>query len=123
MSQYSEREALYLLVGELIETCKSSVAETSLPHFAGVTAAESCLVLSDPLHFLYAKVNKFLNKGPVWSVEKLPSYWVDQVVMLLPSMDDGYYKEIEWLLQLLTKGLQTPAVSIHRFKAVDFSKC
>ncbi|KAL8862137.1 MAG: hypothetical protein Q9178_001593 [Gyalolechia marmorata] len=111
MSQYREREALYLLVGELIETCKSSVAETSLPHFAGVTAAESCLVLSDPLHFLYAKVNKFLNKGPVWSVEKLPSYWVDQIVMRLPSMDDGYYKEIEWLLQLLTEGLQTPATA------------
>ncbi|KAL8783627.1 MAG: hypothetical protein Q9213_004487 [Squamulea squamosa] len=111
-SQYSEREGLYLLVGELIETCKNSVAETALANFVGVTAAESCLVLSDPLHFLYSKVNKFLNKGPVWNVEKLPSYWVDQIVMRLPTMDDGYYKEIGWLLNVLIEGLRTSAVSV-----------
>ncbi|KAL8671196.1 MAG: hypothetical protein Q9168_004292 [Polycauliona sp. 1 TL-2023] len=108
-SDYGEREATYLLVGEVIETCKTWIGDTGLPRFAGVMAAECCLVLSDPLHILYAKVNRFLNKGPVWKVERLPSYWVEQIVMRLPSIDDGYYKEIEWLLIILTKGLQTSA--------------
>ncbi|KAL8769964.1 MAG: hypothetical protein Q9209_004211 [Squamulea sp. 1 TL-2023] len=119
-SQYSEREALYLLVGEVVETCKTSVAETVLPNFVGVAAAESCLVLSDPLHFLYTKVNKFLNKGPVWKIEKLPSYWVEQIVMRLPTMDDAYYKEIGWLLNVLIEGLRTSAVSVQPPMAVNF---
>ncbi|KAL8657954.1 MAG: hypothetical protein Q9226_001420 [Calogaya cf. arnoldii] len=109
MSQYSEREAVYLLVGEVVETCKSSIGDSRLAGFAGVIAAECCLVLSNPLHVLYAKVNRFLNRGPVWKVEKLPSYWVEQIVMRLPSMDDGYYKEIEWLLDVLREGLRTSA--------------
>ncbi|KAL8997186.1 MAG: hypothetical protein Q9169_003452 [Polycauliona sp. 2 TL-2023] len=108
-SQYSEREATYLLAGELIETCRAWAGDTGLPHLAGVMAAECCLVLSDPLHILYAKVNRFLNKGPVWKVERLPSYWVEQVLMRLPSLDDAQYKEIDWLLEMLAKGLQTSA--------------
>ncbi|CAL8578272.1 hypothetical protein XPA_004063 [Xanthoria parietina] len=108
-SQYSEREAVYLLVGELVETCQSSIGDTALAGFAGVMAAECCLVLSDPLHTLYAKVNRFLNKGPAWKVDKLPSSWVEQIVMRLPSVDEDYYKEIEWLLNVLTEALRTPA--------------
>ncbi|KAL8723547.1 MAG: hypothetical protein Q9225_000182 [Loekoesia sp. 1 TL-2023] len=106
-SQYSEREPSYLLAGELIETVKDIIADTSLPYFAGVAAAEFCLVLSNPLHHMYAKVNKFLNKGPVWRIEKLPSYWVDQILLHLPTNDDAHYKEMGWLLDLLTEGLRT----------------
>ncbi|KAL8812687.1 MAG: hypothetical protein Q9200_000831 [Gallowayella weberi] len=108
-SQYSEREPLHLLVAELAETCKDQTADRALPHFAGVMAAEFCLVLSDPLHILYTKVNIFLNKGPVWKVEKLPWYWVDQILMRLPTVDDGYYREVGWLLNLLAEGLRTSA--------------
>ncbi|KAL8807325.1 MAG: hypothetical protein Q9182_000830 [Xanthomendoza sp. 2 TL-2023] len=108
-TQYSEREPLHLLVAELAETCKDQSADRALPHFAGVMAAESCLVLSDPLHILYTKVNIFLNKGPVWKVERLPSYWVDQILMRLPTVDDGYYQEVGWLFNLLAEGLRTSA--------------
>lgn len=62
---------------------------------------------------LYAKVNKFLNKGPTWNVEKLPSYWVEHVLMRLPTNDDDYYKEVSWLLDQLIDGLRTPEVSIY----------
>lgn len=86
-------------------------------------AAECCLVLSDPLHILYAKVNRFLNKGPAWKVEKLPSSWVEQIVMRLPSVDDEYYKEIGWLLNVLTEGLRTSAVSISPSRVVTLSNC
>ncbi|KAI4257613.1 MAG: hypothetical protein LQ352_001597 [Teloschistes flavicans] len=110
-SSYDEREPLYLLAGELVETIKDSAADTALPYFAGVTAAEMCVVLADPLHMLYAKVNKFLNKGPTWNVERLPSYWVEQILMRLPSHDDTYYKEVSWLLDLLIDGLRNPESS------------
>ncbi|KAL8642298.1 MAG: hypothetical protein Q9228_001006 [Teloschistes exilis] len=107
-SSYNERGPLYLLAGEFVETVKDSIADRPLPYFAGVIAAESCLVLADPLHMLYAKVNKFLNRGPTWNVEKLPSYWVEHVLMRPPTNDDDYYKEVSWLLDQLIDGLRTP---------------
>ncbi|KAL8706027.1 MAG: hypothetical protein Q9201_000912 [Fulgogasparrea decipioides] len=111
-SQYSEREQIYLLTGELVETVRDTIADTALPYFVGVVAAKSCLVLANPLHNLYAKVNKFLNRGPTWNVGKLPSYWVDQILMHLPTIDDGHYKEVSWLLDSLIDGLRTAAVNI-----------
>ncbi|KAI4205407.1 MAG: hypothetical protein LQ350_000450 [Teloschistes chrysophthalmus] len=107
-SSYNERGPLYLLAGEFVETVKDCIADRPLPYFVGVIAAESCVVLADPLHMLYAKVNKFLNKGPTWNVEKLPSYWVEHVLMRLPTNDDDYYKEVSWLLDQLIDGLRTP---------------
>lgn len=41
----------------------------------------------------------------------MPSYWVDQILMHLPTNDDAHYKEIGWLLDLLIEGLRTEAVS------------
>lgn len=108
-SQYSEREPTYLLLGELIETVNQFIADRPLSYFAGAAAAEFCIILSHPLHYLYSKVNRFLNKGPTWKIEKLPSYWVDQILMHLPAMDDAHYKEMGWLLDLLIKGLRTAA--------------
>ncbi|KAL8686150.1 MAG: hypothetical protein Q9218_007312, partial [Villophora microphyllina] len=107
-SSYSEREPLYLLTGELVETVKDSISDTALPYFAGVMVTELSQILADPLHFLYAKVNKFLNKGPTWKVEKLPSYWVEQILMRVPTVDDAHYKEISWLLDVLVDGLRSP---------------
>lgn len=86
-------------------------------------AAESCLVLADPLHMLYAKVNKFLNRGPTWNVEKLPSYWVEHVLMRLPTNDDEYYKEVSWLLDQLIDGLRTPEVSILQYSLPMKLRC
>ncbi|KAL8951700.1 MAG: hypothetical protein Q9222_002348 [Ikaeria aurantiellina] len=108
-SQYSEREPIYLLTGELVETADDWSTEKPLPYIVGMLAAESCLVLSNPLHNLYAKVNKFLNKGPVWNVKKIPSYWVEQILMHPPSIDEAHYKEVGWLLDLLIAGLRTAA--------------
>ncbi|KAI4290363.1 MAG: hypothetical protein L6R35_000375 [Caloplaca aegaea] len=108
-SQYREKETLHLLTGEVMETANGLTADEALPYFAGEAAAEFCLVLSDPLHNLYAKVNKFLNKAPTWNLKRMPSYWVDQVLMQLPTNDDAHYKEIGWLLDLLIRGLRTDA--------------
>lgn len=104
-----------MLVGEIVETAENIIADSPLTYYAGVLAASLLLVLGDPLHLMYAKVNKFLNRGPVWNVKKLPSYWVDKVLMNPPTDDDSHHDEAEWLLDGLIDGLRTSAVSIMIF--------
>lgn len=74
-------------------------------------AARLLSVVADPLHIMYEKVNKFLQKGPRWNVAKLPSYWVDKILLNPPTGDDAHYQEAEWLLDALIDGLRTPDVS------------
>lgn len=100
-----------MLAGELVETARNTIDAMPLPHFAGVLAAQLLVVINDPLHVMYGKVNKFLNRGHSWTVAKLPSYWVDRIMLNPPTDDDAYYQEVEWLLDGLIDGLRTPAVS------------
>lgn len=100
-----------MLAGEIVETAEKVIADGALAYYAGVLAASLFLVLGDPLHLMYAKGNKFLNRGPEWNVTKLPSYWVDKVLMNPPTDDDGHQQEAEWLLDGLIDGLRTSAVS------------
>ena len=60
---------------------------------------------------MYSKASKFLNKGPQWNLARLPSYWVDKVILREPTDDETHYQEIDWLLDVLIDGLRTPAVS------------
>lgn len=95
-----------------METAEHLVSDAPLPYFAGELASSFFLVLADPLHFMYAKVNKFLNKGPTWDVTRLPSYWVDKILLNPPTDDDTHYIEAEWLLTGLKDGLRTSTVSL-----------
>ena len=99
---------MHLLTGELRETATIDEADKPLPYVAGVFATHLLQVLTDPLHFMYKKVNNYLNKGPQWTVEKLPSYWTDKILMHPPTKDDSHYKEVGWLLDVLTDALRTP---------------
>lgn len=110
MSGYNEWQQTYVLAGEVVETAKINIFKSPLPYFAGVLAARSLLVVADPLHFMYGKVNKFLNKGPRWNVTKLPSYWVYKILLNPPTDDDAHHREVEWLLDALIDGLRTAAV-------------
>lgn len=110
-STYTERQQLYVLLGEVCETAQYTAADAPLPYVASVLAARILLVLTDPLHFMYVKASEFLHRGPRWDVAKLPSYWVNKVVQQEPTLDEEYYSELEWLLQCLTDGLRTPTVS------------
>lgn len=69
------------------------------------------MVLNDPLHKMYGKVNRYLQRRPSWEVEKIPSYWIDQILLHPPEDDDGHSEEVNWLLDMLVKGLRTPQVS------------
>ena len=109
-SDWTEALQVYMLLGEVIETVEHLAPGTPFPYFAGVFAARCFLVLAEPLHPLYTKVNNFLHKGPQWKVSKLPSYWIDKILLQPPAEDNGHRVEMEWLLEFLFAGLRTPEV-------------
>lgn len=83
-----------------------------VPWIVGECATSCLSVLINPLSKVYGKVNKFLQKAPAWEPIKIPSYWIDKIVYNPPELDDGYFDELHFLLDLLIKGLRTEAVSI-----------
>ncbi|KAL9079193.1 MAG: hypothetical protein Q9157_001902 [Trypethelium eluteriae] len=123
-SSHPERELLHLL---LLETAETASAATDfdtcpLPCTASIFAASAAPVLADPTHVLYAKVNRYLNKGPTWDVNRLPSYWLDRILRHSPddtSSDDVREAEILWLLDYLYEALRTPSdLEIYRVRSV-----
>ncbi|EEH22571.2 hypothetical protein PABG_04782 [Paracoccidioides brasiliensis Pb03] len=106
-STYEDRQAIYVVVGEVLETANDVGLETPLPYIAGELAAQIVTVLMDPVHKLYGKVNKFLNKGPRWEVAKIPSYWIDKILLHEPEYNDSHHEEVRWLLGLFINGLRT----------------
>ena len=101
---------MYVLLGEIIESAREVISTEPCPHFVAAIASSSLLVLADPLHFMYTKVNKFLNKSPQWNVDKLPVYWIDKIILHPPVDDDAHHREVEWMLDVLMNGLRTPEV-------------
>lgn len=102
-SNYPEKEPIWLLLCELLETSKSVVKEGPVPCTITGFAASAVRVLVDPLHVLYPKVNHFLTLGPTWDLDKLPL--VHAVISTPPSLDDARYQELEWLLEYLHASL------------------
>ena len=100
-----------MLLGEVIETVSSLGTEEHFPHFVGEITVRCLDVLTHPLHFMYEKVNRFLNKSPLWNVSRLPSYWIDKVFLHPPVDDDAHHREVDWLLGSLFDGLRSPSVS------------
>lgn len=78
------------------------------------------MVLTDPLHELYGKVNKFLNRGPQWEIAKLPSYWIDKILLNESDYDDSHHNEVSWLLDLFIGGLRSKKVRFFFFFFYNF---
>ncbi|KAJ6184929.1 hypothetical protein N7519_006230 [Penicillium mononematosum] len=108
-STYAEWRTVFTLSGELLETVNNIGMEKPVPWIVGECASRCLAVLTDPLNKVYGKVNKFLQKAPAWEVEKIPTYWVDKILLHEPELDDGYFEEIDWLLNLFIKALRTEA--------------
>ncbi|KAF5862769.1 hypothetical protein ETB97_011219 [Aspergillus alliaceus] len=106
-SKYAEWRSVFILTGELLETVKQTGLESPIPWIVGECASSCLAVLVNPMHKLYGKVNMFLQKAPSWELEKIPSYWIDKILLHEPEQDDGYFEETNWLLDLLIKGLRT----------------
>lgn len=109
-SSHSDNVGIYIISGEVLETARRHGAETPLPYIAGELAVRLLSVIIDPLHALYAKANKFLNKGPCWEIGKIPSYWIDKILYNEPEYDNAHKDELSWLLGLFVHGLRTNKV-------------
>lgn len=104
-SNYPEKEPLWLLLCELLETARPIVNNKPVPCTITIFAASALRVLIDPLHVLYAKVNSFMTLGPSWEADKLPL--VHAVISSPPTLDDARYTELTWLLSYLLSSLMT----------------
>ena len=110
-SAVEDRGPVYILIGELIETYEQNCLPDSeaLPYMTGCFAVHALHVQTNPGHFMYPKINKFLNRGPSWRINKLPNYWIENTALAQPEGDDEYWKEVQWVLDWLVDGLRMPA--------------
>ena len=107
-AEYAERQMVALLLQETLHTAKGIIRLRPFPTYLGAFASQAVLVESNPQHFLYGQVNRFLHKGPIWDLEKVP---LVQIIFLNPPEDDGtHLAGVEWLLDIIFRGLQTAQV-------------
>ena len=129
-STYGEKDQLYLLLGEILETARQhalTASSTPQPRVTGTAsqkrtkdpALPSCItalailllsVLTDPADKMYSKASRFLLRGPTWTpVTRIIPYWIDQILLQEPDYDEPYMWELEVhrLLDLLVDGMRT----------------
>ncbi|KAI9892360.1 MAG: hypothetical protein M1814_001561 [Vezdaea aestivalis] len=104
-SSHSEKVAITLLTKELLFTAEPLIVDNPMPAFLIAFASGALEVLANPLHFLYPKVNEFLQQGPKWADSTVPMF--HKIMLYGPTEDEGYYQEVQWLLERLIKGLRT----------------
>lgn len=109
-SSFENSAQLSLLIGEITETFEQQYYKPNVafPYIAGSFGVRALQVLTEPAHHIYPKLNKYLIRGPEWRVNKMPNYWLSNTVLALPEDDDGYWKEVQWVLDWLVDGLRTP---------------
>jgi nucleolar pre-ribosomal-associated protein 1 len=116
-SNFDEKEQIWLLLLETVETAKLLIEKEPLPTIITAFASHAIGVLKDPLHCLYGKINKFLSDGPTWKLDRIPL--MHKVFNEQPSLDDSHYSEVNWLLSCLIFGLRTPAdMALYRNRRV-----
>lgn len=110
-SNIEEKELIYLLLGELVETYQtiSEPNNDPLPYIVTTFAVHAFQVLRDPTNAMFPKVAGYLTLRPNWSPFRLVRYFLDDIILQQPSeeTDVGPWKEINWLLNWLYDGLRT----------------
>lgn len=102
-----DQQQLYVLLNQTLESIGSVESKPS-PYVGGVFAARCVKVLSEPTHFMYPKVSKFLTSRPYWDVRSLPRKFFRLIINSEPDEDDGYHKEVGWYTDFLMDALRTP---------------
>jgi nucleolar pre-ribosomal-associated protein 1 len=116
-SSFDEKDQIWLLLCELVETAKQVIDQQPLPTVIAAFASHALSVLNDPLHCVYPKINKFLTSGPTWTFDKIPLMF--KILDESPSLDDAHYLEVGWLLTYMLAGLRTQAdMAIYRKRHV-----
>ncbi len=115
-SSYVEQEMITLLLQETIHTAKPIIRTRPLPTYVGAFAAKAVLVETNPQHFLYGTLNRFLHRGPVWNVDKVPM--IQAVFLHPPDIDNTFHACTGWMLEVIYEGLRTSEV-----RAIDVFPC
>ncbi|KAI0132508.1 ribosome 60S biogenesis N-terminal-domain-containing protein [Xylariales sp. AK1849] len=118
-STYEENEQVWLLLSELAETVKRN-DESTIPSTIIAFVCRALDVLKNPTHCVYPKLNRFLTRGPVWDLHKIPL--VQNILQEGPTEDDAYYTELSWLLSYLLDGLRTTEDVALFHKRKDFER-
>ncbi|KAK5165293.1 uncharacterized protein LTR77_009391 [Saxophila tyrrhenica] len=108
-STLEDKMQIYFLLGELIETYEHPIETSSdaTPYLVTCFATHALEIEIQPVHYLYPKINRFLNKGPAWRPSKLPTHLLKRTVLSEPEEDDSYWKEVQWVLDWLVDGTRT----------------
>lgn len=106
-SSYEGKDQADLLVGELIETASGIIDDRPMSYIGGSFATHALQVLTDPMHFMFPKVNRYLLKDPTWNIRRLPDYWLGKTILEMPEDDNTYWKELMWVLDMLVDGIRT----------------
>ncbi|KAK0259331.1 hypothetical protein LTR91_006017 [Friedmanniomyces endolithicus] len=106
-----DKGPLSVLIGSLSETfeqqCLHAGEDKPLPFLTATFAVRALHVLMEPAHFMYPKLNRFIMRSPEWRITRLPAYWLSNTTLSQPEEDDGYWKEVLWVLEWLIDGLRT----------------
>ena len=94
-----------------METVKSVGLAKPIASIVTEFAATAVIMLDQPSHAMYGKLNKFLQKSPCWDVGRLIIYWNEKILLREPEDElKGLFQETTWLLNLLLQGLQDTEV-------------
>jgi len=79
---FSEGYQYYLLFGILSTTATPYISRNEPVPFLCTSYAATVAgqILHDPLHPIYERVCRFHTRSPKWDVERLPSWWVHQIL-------------------------------------------
>ncbi|KAK5085797.1 hypothetical protein LTR05_005085 [Lithohypha guttulata] len=103
------KQQIFLILGELCETVNQYDLAQPLPTFVPVLANALLTIALQPQHIMFPKANKFLLRKPSWSFKGTVDYWLEHILREAPHSDDedGWNKEREWLLQIMSSGLRS----------------
>ncbi|CAG8444868.1 16777_t:CDS:10 [Acaulospora colombiana] len=104
-ANFREKKQVLLLLNSL----KNSIVERRdgkppqrLPTIITVFFAHALNIFTNPAHFMYPLINKFLLQRPLIDLEDIPMFY-----SLFHSSSDNHQKERVWILRLLSAGLKT----------------
>jgi nucleolar pre-ribosomal-associated protein 1 len=109
VNNLQSREILYLLLGSLSETAKSTPNQP-LPFLVTTFATHAIPILTDPTNTLFPKLASFLTTRPSWPALRLVRHFLESTLLHEPTEDTdaGPWKEAVWLLTWLCDGLRIP---------------
>ncbi|RIB18938.1 ribosome 60S biogenesis N-terminal-domain-containing protein [Gigaspora rosea] len=103
---FRERSQILLLLNSfknsIVDRDNENKSLQRIPTIISVFIAHALNVFTNPAHFMYPIINKFLLQRPILDLEDVPMFY-----NLFHTSSKNYQKERVWILRLLSAGLKT----------------